>query len=318
MATGAPSTNTAGNPVAQRSWHPYRTTEYGAGREETQTDRDRRRIEERTNAINAANRANRQPQNQPGSGQMSENSIPSNFRAAMTPRLSAYTNPIGGSTIDVPSTATRLPFRGSTGEEISAFNNPPNPATSVAGTNTIGMTPYGKISSRFAAPDELAQNENPMTPVAGTTDTGVVRPSPQTWEQTVMAKHPQIGILDSPQNKAFRAAHQSATSAGSQFDPHALADTVMANLDTTNTPTDQTAETTPPPSAPPTSSPTRMQPFAAASSTSVATKPAVPRAPGSIYEAGNQPGNERLANWMSNVFTPTRKPLKNVASAIEG
>lgn len=112
------------------------------------------------------------------------------------------------------------PFRGSTPEEIAEFRaTDPNVAantatTAAAGTGKSVVTPYGTASSRTAAPAEatVAALNAPASPIkdANGTQTGVGRPGPAKipWQNQVLAAHPEIGVKDSPQNKAFVAAYK--------------------------------------------------------------------------------------------------------------
>lgn len=137
------------------------------------------------------------------------------------------------------ASGTRPAFGGSTPEEVSDFyKGAPNPTKDVAGTGQQVLTPYGFAGSTTdkSSPARLA--ERPATPTYDEKgkQVGVGRASPAlNWQEQLVAKHPEIGVKDSPENKAFVAQYKQAQAAkelnqdGSPKDHFGMAESAIAS-----------------------------------------------------------------------------------------
>lgn len=144
-----------------------------------------------------------------------------------------------GPTAVTPGAGNAAPFRGSTGPEVAQFQAG-DPTKALAGTGQTVITPYGAVASTTdkSGPTSLAERVSTPTYDEKGVQTGVGRasPSPQpNWQQQVVAQHPEIGVKDSPQNKAFLAAYNAEKTAknlnpdGSPKDHMALAQQALGS-----------------------------------------------------------------------------------------
>lgn len=106
-----------------------------------------------------------------------------------------------------------------------ALDSVPSTALAIAKEKASGKTPFGTAKATFVMPG--TPQPTPDQTAAATNKTGVQHPD---WQQQLIANHPDVGFKGTAANTIFTHAHQAAVASGKPFDPHELADKVLAPL----------------------------------------------------------------------------------------